>query len=262
MFILVERKKAKLLAFLIYLDIIITGDNMITIIRDYFLLFMLYSMIGWVMEVIYVYTTKGKLSDRGFFIGPYCPIYGVGCILIIILLSGFKKYPVAVFILAILISSILEYFTSFLMEKLFKARWWDYTKAKYNINGRICLDTMLPFGIIACIILYLINPIVIRAIDKTPDQILTIIAITFAIIFLLDLITSFNVVNNFKKTIKKASLEDRTDDVNKYIRETLASKSLLNRRLLKAFPTGHAIIKKVKQLETKIEDTISIKKED
>ncbi len=71
MFILVERKKAKLLAFLIYLDIIITGDNMITIIRDYFLLFMLYSMIGWVMEVIYVYLTKRKLSDRGFFIGPY-----------------------------------------------------------------------------------------------------------------------------------------------------------------------------------------------
>ncbi len=148
------------------------------------------------------------------------------------------------------------------MEKLFKARWWDYTKAKYNLNGRICLDTMLPFGIIACIIVYLINPIVVRAIDKTPETVLTVIAITFAIIFLLDLITSFNVVNNFKKTIKKASLEDRTDDVNKYIRDTLASKSLLNRRLLKAFPTGHAIIKRVKQLESKIEDTISIKKED
>ena len=102
----------------------------------------------------------------------------------------------------------------------------------------------------------------VRAIDKTPETVLTVIAITFAVIFLLDLITSFNVVNNFKKTIKKASLEDRTDDVNKYIRDTLASKSLLNRRLLKAFPTGHAIIKRVKQLESKIEDTISIKKED
>ena len=151
---------------------------MITIIRDYFLLFMLYSMIGWVMEVIYVYLTKRKLSDRGFFIGPYCPIYGVGCILIIILLSGFKKYPIVVFILAILISSVLEYFTSFLMEKLFKARWWDYTKAKYNLNGRICLDNSALFGVLSFIIMYNIfkldamnnnlnNSIIINKINKT-----------------------------------------------------------------------------------------------
>ena len=220
---------------------------MLITIREYFLLFMLYSMLGWLMEVVYALVTKKKLSNRGFLIGPYCPIYGVGCVLIIILLSGFKKYPVVVFILAIIICSILEYFTSYIMEKLFKARWWDYTKTKFNINGRICVDTMLPFGIIAFIIIYLVNPIVARAIEKTPDTILTIIAIVFAIIFILDLIASFNIVNNFKKTIKKASLDDRTDDINKYIRETLSSKSLLHRRLLRAFPTGHAIIKKVKK---------------
>ena len=236
---------------------------MLITIREYFLLFMLYSMLGWLMEVVYALVTKKKLSNRGFLIGPYCPIYGVGCILIIILLSGFKKYPVVVFILAIILCSILEYFTSYIMEKLFKARWWDYTKTKFNINGRICVDTMLPFGIIAVIIIYLVNPVIARGIEKTPDTVLTIIAITFLAVFILDLIASFNIVNNFKKTIKKATLDDRTDDINKYIRETLSSKSLLHRRLLRAFPTGHAIIKTVKKVEEKIEDAIGeIKKED
>ena len=209
---------------------------MLITIREYFLLFMLYAMLGWLMEVVYALVTKKKLSNRGFLIGPYCPIYGVG---------------------------ILEYFTSYIMEKLFKARWWDYTKTKFNINGRICVDTMLPFGIIAVIIIYLVNPVIARGVEKTPDTVLTIIAITFLAVFILDLIASFNIVNNFKKTIKKASLDDRTDDINKYIRETLSSKSLLHRRLLRAFPTGHAIIKTVKKVEEKIEDAIEeIKKED
>ena len=209
------------------------------------------------MEVVYAYMTKKRLSNRGFFIGPYCPIYGVGCLLILVLLTHVKKYPLLVFILAMAIASILEYFTSFVMEKLFKARWWDYTTTKFNINGRVCVDTMLPFGIIACIVMYAINPIVVRAISKTPDTILTVIASIFIALFLLDLIASFNIVNNFKKTIKSVTSEDRTDDINKYIRETLASKSLFHRRLLKAFPTGHAIIKRVKQLENKIEDKLN-----
>ena len=161
---------------------------MLITIREYFLLFMLYAMLGWLMEVVYALVTKKKLSNRGFLIGPYCPIYGVGCVLIIILLSGFKKYPVVVFLLAIIICSILEYFTSYVMEKLFKARWWDYTKTKFNINGRICVDTMLPFGIIAVIIIYLVNPVIARGVEKTPDTVLTIIAITFLAVFILDLI--------------------------------------------------------------------------
>ena len=213
-------------------------------VREYFLMFMIYAVLGWIIEVIYAYLMKKKISNRGFFIGPYCPIYGIGCLLIVLLLSSFKKYPIVVFILAILICSVLEYFTSFIMEKLFKARWWDYTDTKYNINGRVCLDTMLPFGIIACIVLYLLHPFVMNIIDSLPDKSLTIISISIFVIFLTDIVLSFNIVNNFKKTIKSVSLEDRTDDINKYIRELLSNKSLFHRRLLKAFPTSHAVLKK------------------
>lgn len=214
--------------------------------REYFLMFMFYSVLGWIIEVIYAYIMKKKISNRGFFIGPYCPIYGIGCLLIVLLLSNFKKYPIIVFILAILICSALEYFTSYIMEKLFKARWWDYTDTKYNINGRVCLDTMLPFGIIACIVLYLLHPFVMSIINSLSDKSLTIISTSLFVILLTDIVLSFNIVNNFKKTIKSVSLEDCTDDINKYIRELLFDKSLFHRRLLKAFPSGHAVVKKRK----------------
>ena len=211
----------------------------------YFLLFIIYAVIGWIMEVVYGYYMKRKISNRGFLIGPYCPIYGIGCILIISLLSGYKSHPAGLFVLAIVIASVLEYFTSYIMEKLFKARWWDYSKTKYNINGRVCLDTMLPFGIIACIVVYLINPFIMSILNSLSPKVINISSIVIAAIFIADIITSFNIVNNFKKTIKKVSLEDRTDDIHIYLRDILSKRSLFHRRLLKAFPTSRAIIKKV-----------------
>jgi uncharacterized membrane protein len=221
---------------------------MLDIIKEYFLLFIIYAIIGWIMEVIYAWATKKKITNRGFLIGPYCPIYGVGAVLIITLLSGYKHHPMGMFVLAILIASILEYFTSYIMEKLFKARWWDYSDTKYNIDGRVCADTMIPFGLIACFVMYILNPAIVSLLEKIPAKTINIITIVLLVIFIIDVITSFNVVNNFKKTIKKASLEDRTDDINKYLREILSKRSILHRRLLKAFPTAYAIINSVKQI--------------
>lgn len=220
-------------------------------LQFYFLLFIIYSVIGWILEVIYALYMKHKLTNRGFLIGPYCPIYGIGCILIITLLSGYKEHPAGLFVLAIVIASVLEYFTSYIMEKLFKARWWDYTKTKYNINGRVCLDTMLPFGIIACIVMYIINPFIVNSLNSLSQNTIQILSIIIAVIFIIDVITSFNIVNNFKKTIKKVSLEDRTEDIHTYLRDILSKRSLFHRRLLKAFPTSRAIIKKVTKLDIK-----------
>lgn len=211
----------------------------------YFFLFIVYSIIGWIMEEIYAYITKKKITNRGFFIGPYCPIYGVGCLLIIILLSSYKNHPAGMFVLAIIIASTLEYFTSYIMEKLFKARWWDYSKTKYNINGRVCADTMIPFGLIACFVIYVLHPALMLVVTNIPTNRLNILSAVLAVIFIFDLIASFNIVNNFKKTIKNVSLEDKTDDINKYIRDIFSSKSPLYKRLVKAFPNGQAIIKRI-----------------
>ena len=97
-------------------------------IEKYVLLFFIYAFLGWIMEVIGKLIQQKKFINRGFLIGPYCPIYGHGAILITILLSRYKANPFILFFMAILICSILEYATSYFMEKIFHARWWDYSQ--------------------------------------------------------------------------------------------------------------------------------------
>ena len=222
-------------------------SSMINEITMYFLLFIIYSMIGWIMETVYTLITDKVLSNRGFLIGPICPIYGCGAVAVVLFLSKYTTHPLALFILSIAICSVLEYFTSYIMEKLFKARWWDYSNNKYNINGRICLETMVPFGLIACLLVYVINPFFTNILNSIPTNITQIIAIIIGILFLIDIIMSFNIVNNFKKTIKKVSIEDKTEDINKYIRNLISQKSVLHRRLIKAFPK----IKSIKIIKPK-----------
>lgn len=226
------------------------------VVRDYFLIFMIYSVIGWMMEVVFTLFTEKKVSNRGFLIGPYCPIYGFGVVLILVFLSKFQDDIGILFILAIVVCSLLEYFTSYFMEKIFKARWWDYSKNKFNINGRICLETMIPFGLIACFVVSFLNPLIMNNLHKLSDIVLNNIAIGCLVIFVLDVVLSFNIVNNFKTTVKNAALVtvDRTDDFNRYVKKMLLEKSFLHRRLIKAFPKIVAIPKIHERIKRKIKN--------
>ena len=131
---------------------------MIRIIQIHFLLFLIYSFGGWFLESVGGILNVKKFVNRGFLIGPYCPIYGIGVICFTLLLSDYKNDLVVLFFLSMLVAGILEYLTSYFMEKLFNARWWDYSKNKFNINGRICLETMIFFGICGCLFLTILNP--------------------------------------------------------------------------------------------------------
>ena len=220
---------------------------MIFDLKIYFLLFLIYSFVGWVLEVIYTLFTDKKLTNRGFLIGPYCPIYGVGALLIVIFLSKFQQHPFALFILAVVICSVLEYCTSYVMEKIFKIRWWDYSNNKFNINGRICLETMIPFGVIACLLVYVINPFLVLNLNKLPESCLVVVSLIFGVLLIADFITSFNIINNFKKTVKNVSERDRTEDINKHVKNLWLKKSFLYRRLIKAFPKIETKLKTMKK---------------
>lgn len=201
----------------------------------YFVLFMIYSFIGWLIEICCVALETKKVINRGFLIGPYCPIYGFGAIMMTIFLRNYTDDIFGIFLKSVFICAILEYVTSYIMEKLFKTRWWDYSNNKFNINGRVCLETLVLFGIGGCVIMKATNPVLFFAYDAIPNIILLIVAVIFFIIFLTDVIISFNIINNFKKnfiTIKK----DSTEEVNNRVREVLDSKSYLKKRILRAFP--------------------------
>ena len=123
----------------------------------YVAIFLIYSFIGWIVEVSAFLIQDHKFVNRGFFIGPVVPIYGTGGILITLLLTKYQSDPVTLFCMAVVVCSILEYFTSYVMEKLFKTRWWDYSNKKFNINGRICLTNLLFFGLMGLVMVYLVN---------------------------------------------------------------------------------------------------------
>ena len=201
----------------------------------YFLLFMMYSVIGWIVETIYVTVKTKKFANRGFLLGPYCPIYGFGGMLVSILLAKYMDSPLVMFGMSIIIFSILEYFTCYILEKIFKTRWWDYSKRKYNINGRICLETMIPFGILGMFVMYLVNPILLKFVYSIPDNLLNVLSIIILIIFIIDNIVSFEVVTKFVKD-GKASLKDETVEIKNFAKQLLRSNSIFRRRLVNAFP--------------------------
>lgn len=194
-----------------------------------------------------------KIINRGFLIGPYCPIYGWGCILIILLLNKYTDDPLVLFIMAIVICSILEYFTSYFMEKLFKARWWDYSRRKFNINGRICLETMIPFGLLGCLIMYFVNPFFVSIYSKIPSNILIIISSVLFTIFLIDNIISYTIM--FKMKIPKIKIsKDSTEEITEYVRNILAKRSFLYKRLMKAYPNMKILRNKVMSINNDIDN--------
>ena len=212
-------------------------------IATYFMLFIIYAVAGWICEVTLQLIQKHKLADRGFLIGPYCPIYGCGAVLI----TPFKEHPVGLFILAMVLCGSLEYATSFIMEKAFNARWWDYSEMRFNINGRVCLETLVPFGIAGLLIVYLFNPFLLSIIQSWSEGTLNIISLIIAVVFVTDVIISSKIIYNFKRTNKEVSQnekKDNTDEVSEKVREILRSKSFLNRRLINAFPDFTTILKK------------------
>lgn len=222
-------------------------------IEKYVLLFFIYAFLGWIMEVIGKLIQQKKFINRGFLIGPYCPIYGHGAILITILLSRYKANPFILFFMAILICSILEYATSYFMEKIFHARWWDYSQYKFNINGRICLRTMIPFGILGCFIIYISNPLFLEIIEKIPQSILLVLCIFLVSIFIIDNLISFNIIRNVQTTGKK--IKDNTEEITQKVKEILIKRSILHRRLIQAFPNMKIRIKqKIKQRNNRKEN--------
>lgn len=201
----------------------------------YFLYFIIYSFMGWLMEVICKLVQLKKFVNRGFLIGPICPIYGYGVLSIVLLIGKNTSDLLSVFLKSILVCSVLEYFTSYFMEKLFKARWWDYSKNKFNINGRICLETMIPFGILGCFVVYILHPFVVSFVNLFSSSVMMIIAIILFIIYFVDSIISFKVMNKIKLEIKKQRV-DNTELIRRKVSEWLGASSFLYRHIRNAYP--------------------------
>lgn len=216
-------------------------------VEYYVLLFFVGAVAGWCMEVVCKLIQFGRFINRGFLIGPYCPIYGFGAVLITLLLSRFTADPFAVFGLAILLCGLLEYATSYLMEKLFNARWWDYSSKRFNINGRVCANTLIPFGLLGLAMVYAVKPALFGVFARLSAAALDGLCIGLLAVLLTD--AAVSAATLIKIRARAAHAEgDSTEAITAAVRDTLAREGALLRRTLRAFPEAKLYNSRVARL--------------
>ena len=189
-------------------------------ISKLFIKFMFFSFLGYIYEMIHMRITTKSLVNRGYLQGPVIPVYGVGMILITTFLDDIKSNYILTFILLTIIIAVTEYTTGIILEKVFNLRLWDYSKRKFNINGLVCLNTMIQFVIMAGFTLYFVNPIFTNILDNSNSLVLSIIGVILLILFLIDFIFSSYMLNSFMKEVKTKH-KDVTREYKSYINKKL-----------------------------------------
>lgn len=177
-----------------------------------FILFITFSFLGWIAEVLFAFYQQHKLFNRGYLIGPLCPIYGFGALFSYLLFKPTSN-PIIVFITAFLLAALLEYSSSFIVEKIFNIRLWDYSKIKFNVNGRICIPYLCLFSCMGIVMVYILNPGFNYLYQYLNNITINIIFYSTLILFIIDNILSIYI----NKELANKYHIDKNDDINKVI---------------------------------------------
>ena len=184
-----------------------------SIVYNYMLYFFIYSFLGWVCESIYCSCLQKKVINRGFLNGPVCPVYGVGALIIITGLWSYRDSMIAVFVMGVILTSLLEYVTATILEKLFHAKWWDYSKHKFNINGKVCLLNSTMFGFMSLFVIEVLHPFVIDILSKMNSLVLFVFLILAMMSMIGDLVVTAKALNALTERVD--ALASIVDDMKK-----------------------------------------------
>lgn len=202
------------------------------------LLFFIYSFAGWCIEVTLKYLQYHRFINRGFLTGPVCPIYGCGAVLITVAAGCVMPFDASLgttFVLSFFLCGILEYLTSYIMEKQFHARWWDYGQKPMNLHGRVWIGNLILFGLGGVIIIHLVNPLIYTMISSVSLHAQEIVAACLLAVFIADNITTHFILRLVKAGIEKSEA-DNTEEIGREIRLLLSDKSIFHRRFADAYP--------------------------
>lgn len=189
--------------------------------------FIIYSIAGWVLESVYRSFCEKKLINTGFLNGPFCPIYGIGAIIMFLFLEQFQENILILFIISLLVLSIWEYIVGVLLEKVFKTKYWDYSNHKINIKGRVCLFNSICWGILGVLFIKYIHPYVEKNIELFNPYALKITIYIITIILLIDTIISIVSIKNIEKALQKI------EELNSQIKDKIEEIKNLNNKNLK-----------------------------
>ena len=176
-------------------------------------IFIIYAFIGWCAEVAFAALNRGVFVNRGFMNGPYCPIYGLGVLIVVKLLTPLQDNILILFLGCVLLTTVLEYIVGFLLEKIFGNRWWDYSDMPYNIRGYVCLKFSVMWGLGCMFIMDFIHPGIYKWIQWIPEKIGFVILVIFLSGFVADLCVTVNTVLKLNKKLQ--SLEKTAEAMRK-----------------------------------------------
>ena len=178
--------------------------------------FVIYSFLGWVLESIVRTICERKIINTGFLIGPFCPIYGFGAIIMILFLNQYKNNIILLFIVSVIALSLWEYIVGVLLEKFFHTKYWDYSNYRFNYKGRICLTNSIAWGILGVLFINYIHPFIIQVIGYMNFTYIAIGASIIALILLIDAIISVVKIKNIQSTLQKV------EEINEQIKQKLS----------------------------------------
>ena len=218
-----------------------------------FLYFITYSILGWVCEVIYCSIPQGRFVNRGFLNGPLCPIYGFGALLVIAVLTPYRGNILLVFVFGINFTSVLEYITSYLMEKIFHSKWWDYSNNKFNIKGRVCLLNSILFGILSVFVIFILHVQVERLINNISYLWIQISAISSIIVLTVDLTVTVQSIVNLNEKLRKlkdlsAEIKEKLDEKQLFMEEKFHERIALLKENVENLEYGKDIYLRIERL--------------
>lgn len=199
--------------------------------QEFCLIFFIYSFLGWFWETFPCSAIElDKIHNRGFLLGPICPIYGLGASLSFGVLKNFES-SLEIFIYSAFLSCLIEYIIGYLLEKFFHKRWWDYSNYPFQIKRRVCLYGLLIFGLANILIVKKLTPILLFSLSLSSDRLVDLLVISFGILFAIDLILTLNHLTHGFKTLNKV-YEVIDDNLSDYFNGLNESERLANLKVL------------------------------
>jgi uncharacterized membrane protein len=214
------------------------GGAFMNSVIDLVLLFFVYSFLGWCVEVSLKYIQYHRFINRGFFTGPICPIYGSGAALITLIVGGIAPVEQGygtTFALSFVLCGVVEYFTSYFMEKRFHARWWDYSQKPMNLHGRVWIGNLILFGLAGVAIIHFFNPMLYRVLDRLPLPVREGLVVGLLAVFAADYVLTHFVLKLVKNSVEHSEA-DNTEEIGREVRKMLRDRNLFARRFANAYP--------------------------
>ena len=202
--------------------------------HEIILLFFIYAFLGWCCEVAFAACKQGRFINRGFLNGPVCPIYGFGVIGVAVALYPVRDNLLMLYLGSVLLTTLIEFVTGYMLERIFHARWWDYSNMPMNIMGYVCLLFSMIWGLACLVIVHWLHPWIVAAVQWLPSAVCIILDCLFGLIFIVDLCATVSAARKLsERLVRLTELGQELHAISDEIGQTISDKTLAARQYVR-----------------------------